>query len=173
TFAATPTTSHGAPATRSPSSTQTTTTSSAASTWGVSGGLCKGSWRSWCRGSSLEGDRERLDLLFPARTSGPDVGPPVFLQVRRELRGSWWMLPSSATIHTSYCAPKADDRPGRFDRKVAFVTGGSSGIGEAAARLLAADGAHVALADVQQELGQQVAASVRAAGGEGLCGRGE
>jgi 2-dehydro-3-deoxy-L-rhamnonate dehydrogenase (NAD+) len=58
--------------------------------------------------------------------------------------------------------------PGRFDGKVAFVTGGSSGIGEAAARLLAAEGAHVALADVQEELGQQVAESVRADGGDAL-----
>jgi len=57
---------------------------------------------------------------------------------------------------------------GNFDGKVAFVTGGSSGIGEAAARLLAAHGAQVALADVQEELGQRVAESVRAAGGEAL-----
>ena len=58
--------------------------------------------------------------------------------------------------------------PGKFDGKVAFVTGGSSGIGEAAARLLAAEGARVALADVQDELGQQVAERIRAAGGEAL-----
>jgi short chain dehydrogenase len=63
---------------------------------------------------------------------------------------------------------KADYMPGKFDGRWPFVTGGSSGIGEAAARLLAADGAHVALADVQEELGQQVAESLRAAGGEAL-----
>ena len=57
---------------------------------------------------------------------------------------------------------------GRFDAKVAFVTGAASGIGEAAARLLAAGGAHVALADVDEELGRQVTESVRAAGGEAL-----
>jgi NAD(P)-dependent dehydrogenase (short-subunit alcohol dehydrogenase family) len=58
--------------------------------------------------------------------------------------------------------------PGKLDGKLAFVTGGSSGIGEAAARLLAAEGAHVALADVQEELGEQVAESIRAAGSEAL-----
>jgi NAD(P)-dependent dehydrogenase (short-subunit alcohol dehydrogenase family) len=57
---------------------------------------------------------------------------------------------------------------GTFDGKVAFVTGGSSGIGEAAARLLAAHGAHVALADIQEELGEDVAESIRAEGGEAL-----
>ena len=52
-----------------------------------------------------------------------------------------------------------------MDGKVAIVTGGASGIGEAAARLFASSGATVVIADVQDELGQAVAASV----GSGRC----
>src|SRR4051794_6141233 len=63
---------------------------------------------------------------------------------------------------------KTEEMLGRFDGKVAFVTGAASGIGEAAARLLAAGGAHVALADVDEDLGRQVTEGVRAAGGEAL-----
>uniref|UniRef100_A0A0D9W115 Uncharacterized protein n=1 Tax=Leersia perrieri TaxID=77586 RepID=A0A0D9W115_9ORYZ len=48
----------------------------------------------------------------------------------------------------------------RMDGKVAIVTGGASGIGEAAARLLASRGAVVFIADIQDELGEAVAASV-------------
>lgn len=48
----------------------------------------------------------------------------------------------------------------RLDGKVAIVTGGASGIGEAAARLFASSGATVVIADVQDALGEAVAASV-------------
>ncbi|XP_044949713.1 short-chain dehydrogenase reductase 3b-like [Hordeum vulgare subsp. vulgare] len=48
----------------------------------------------------------------------------------------------------------------RLDGKVAIVTGGASGIGEAAARLFAASGATVVIADIQDALGEAVAASV-------------
>ncbi|KAL6636585.1 hypothetical protein ACP70R_024157 [Stipagrostis hirtigluma subsp. patula] len=48
----------------------------------------------------------------------------------------------------------------RLDGKVAIVTGGASGIGEAAARLFASSGATVVIADIQDELGEAVAASV-------------
>ncbi|KQK12299.1 short-chain dehydrogenase reductase 3b [Brachypodium distachyon] len=53
--------------------------------------------------------------------------------------------------------------------KVAIVTGGASGIGEAAARLFASRGATVVIADVQDALGERVAASIVSSAGAGRC----
>jgi len=50
-----------------------------------------------------------------------------------------------------------------FENKVAIVTGGASGIGEAIVRTLAAKGAKVVLADFNAETGQRVADEVGAA----------
>lgn len=50
--------------------------------------------------------------------------------------------------------------------KVALVTGASRGIGEATARLLAGFGAHVVVSSRKQEACEQVAASIRDAGGQ-------
>jgi NAD(P)-dependent dehydrogenase (short-subunit alcohol dehydrogenase family) len=49
--------------------------------------------------------------------------------------------------------------------RVAVVTGGAMGIGEATARLFAAEGAQIAIADVADEAGQRVACELLAAGG--------
>ncbi len=49
---------------------------------------------------------------------------------------------------------------GRLTDKVALITGGASGIGAAAARRFADEGARVVVADVQADLGQAVAAEI-------------
>ena len=53
----------------------------------------------------------------------------------------------------------------RFAGKVALVTGGASGIGRAAATRLAAEGAHVFIADLNEEMADQAVAQIREAGG--------
>jgi 3-oxoacyl-[acyl-carrier protein] reductase len=55
--------------------------------------------------------------------------------------------------------------PGRFDGKVAVVTGAAKGFGEAIARRFAAEGAAVVLGDLDAAAGGAVATSIEAAGG--------
>ncbi len=57
---------------------------------------------------------------------------------------------------------------GMLDNKVAFITGGASGIGAATARCFVAAGAAVAIADVQYAEGERLAAELRAVGGQVL-----
>jgi NAD(P)-dependent dehydrogenase (short-subunit alcohol dehydrogenase family) len=52
-----------------------------------------------------------------------------------------------------------------FEGKVALVTGGASGIGEATAKRLAGEGAHVLVADVTPEAGARVVAEIEQRGG--------
>ncbi len=53
-----------------------------------------------------------------------------------------------------------------FDEATAVITGGASGIGRALAEELARRGGEVVLADLQIELAEEVAATIRAAGGQ-------
>ena len=55
---------------------------------------------------------------------------------------------------------------GRVSGKVALVTGAASGIGRGCAEKLAAEGAFVVVTDIQDRLGAEVVAGIKAAGGQ-------
>src|SRR2546423_7321174 len=59
-------------------------------------------------------------------------------------------------------------QPGKLSGKVALVTGATSGIGEATALALAAEGAHVAIAARRVQRLNDLAERIRQAGGEAL-----
>jgi NAD(P)-dependent dehydrogenase (short-subunit alcohol dehydrogenase family) len=56
----------------------------------------------------------------------------------------------------------------RLEGKVAIVTGAGQGIGAAAARRMAAEGAKIVASDVNEQTGRAVAEEIRAAGGEAV-----
>ncbi len=58
---------------------------------------------------------------------------------------------------------------GRFEEKVAVVTGGGAGIGRTYARRFAAEGAAIVIADVDEEAGERVVAEVEADGADAMA----
>src|SRR5437773_5947903 len=82
-------------------------------------------------------------------------------------RATWgtarWATPSS-----SRCSTEADHGVARLTGKIAAVTGGASGIGEATVRRVGAEGAKVALADRDVDRGKRVAADIEASGRQAL-----
>ena len=56
----------------------------------------------------------------------------------------------------------------RFTDKVALITGGASGIGRATANRLAAEGAHVIIADNNAEMANQAVSEIQETGSKAL-----
>ncbi|RNL77558.1 SDR family oxidoreductase [Nocardioides marmorisolisilvae] len=56
----------------------------------------------------------------------------------------------------------------RFENKVVVVTGAAQGIGEAYAKALAAEGASVVVADLNEESGEKVVAAIQESGGKAI-----
>jgi NAD(P)-dependent dehydrogenase (short-subunit alcohol dehydrogenase family) len=62
-----------------------------------------------------------------------------------------------------------ENRPLRYSQKVAWISGGASGLGAACCRRLAGEGARVAIADINEDAARSLAASLRANGTEALA----
>jgi NAD(P)-dependent dehydrogenase (short-subunit alcohol dehydrogenase family) len=60
---------------------------------------------------------------------------------------------------------------GNLDKKTSIVTGAGRGIGRGIALALAREGAHVAIADIEEEGAHAVAAEIRQIGGEAMAAR--
>lgn len=87
------------------------------------------------------------------------IGDFVSLSENESYNVEYWPL----ELYKLSLAPKETE----FSRQIALITGGAGGIGSETARVLVSEGAHVAIADLNFEGAQRVAAEINAEYGDG------
>src|SRR2546422_9064194 len=79
-----------------------------------------------------------------------------------------WATARWATPSISRCSTEADQDMARLSGKIAAVTGGAAGLGEATVRRVVGEGGKGAFAAPDGDSGKRVSAGVEARGGAGL-----
>jgi NAD(P)-dependent dehydrogenase (short-subunit alcohol dehydrogenase family) len=98
--------------------------------------------------------------------SRDDVTRPTALSRRAVVGGGLATVALAGTVACATAAPGSPDVPRRFDGKGVVITGGTSGIGFAAARAFVREGAGVAICGRRVDVGRDAEATLRADGGE-------